>query len=485
MKHLYPALWQRLPLFGLLWLTATLVGQQPTDSLNCTYRLKVASQYIAYYGNVSEKMLQEIQASALPCYNGSANALFVEGMLALYAATDDLAASTAYSLIEQAAKLNHPKAATTLGFLRKEGKGCQLDLEASVAWFEYAYELGDEEAAYALGYYYLKGLGSIRQNYRKAFEWFEKSQYPMAQHWRASCMYYGYGTDANPQEALQTLQEIPTSNSHFLHTRLAADTLQTDWTAKIDTTYMEVAQAFLEGQLHYEYLNVENERLAQAPKGVLLSLDWSETAIINTQKIALGQTYKDALNIDYALTVNDSLSREGYGWAYGNEVLYDNFWLKLPNRFAGHTDNLVLDCDIHSIAYYRTMHNGQAYLVGTLDGWVANYNEPTPPLVVVLEDNGLSEAEAAGLNTQLDFIKTYPNVFRNDLLISFTLDQPAQAGAQLLHYDTMTPLPLLPTQTYEAGQQIIRYDASELPYGLYVIQVQAADQLHTKLIVKK
>jgi hypothetical protein len=49
----------------------------------------------------------------------------------------------------------------------------------------------------------------------------------------------------------------------------------------------------------------------------------------------------------------------------------------------------------------------------------------------------------------------------------------------------MTSLPLLPSQTYEAGQQLIRYDASELPYGLYVIQVQAEDQLHTKLIVKK
>jgi hypothetical protein len=485
MKHQYPALWHQLSLLGFLWLTTALVAQPLADSLNCDYRLKVASQYIAYYGNASDQMLNEIEASASPCYNGSANALFVEGMLTLYTASDDQAASIAYSLIEQAAKLNHPKAATTLGFLCKEGKGCQLDLEASVDWFEYAYELGDEEAAYALGYYYLKGLGSIRQNYRKAFDWFEKSQYPMAQHWRASCMYYGYGTDANPQEALQTLQEIPTSNSRFLHTQLATDTLQTDWTAQIDTTYVEIAKAFLEGQLDYEYLNVENERLTQAQKGVLLALDWSETEIISGQNLGLKQTYKDALNMDYTLVVNDSLSRTGYGLAYGNEVLYDNFWLELPNRFVGHADNLILDYDIHSIAYYRTEHNGQAYLVGTLDGWVANYNEPTPPLVVVLEDNGLSESEAAGLETQLDFIKTYPNVFRNDLLISFGLDKPSLTGAQLLHYDTMTSLPLLPSQTYEAGQQLIRYDASELPYGLYVIQVQAEDQLHTKLIVKK
>ena len=71
MKYQYPDLWHQLPLLGWLWLTTALVAQPPADSLNCDYRLKVASEYLCDFGFASHVMIEEIKASVINCDNNS------------------------------------------------------------------------------------------------------------------------------------------------------------------------------------------------------------------------------------------------------------------------------------------------------------------------------------------------------------------------------------------------------------------------------
>jgi len=97
----------------------------------------------------------------------------------------------------------------------------------------------------------------------------------------------------------------------------------------------------------------------------------------------------------------------------------------------------------------------------------------------------LSEEEETTLNSQRDFIKTYPNTFESDFLISYELDKSASVWGELVHYATLENIPIVAGEIQDSGKHIIRYDGSGLKSGLYVIRLQVDDQHYTKLIVKK
>ena len=91
------------------------------------------------------------------------------------------------------------KAACIMGILYKDGIGCPIDYNKARVWFSFAYTAGSDKAAYSLGYLYLKGLGDVEQDYSKAIEWFEKSNYGMAIHWLSKCYYFGLGVEENKE----------------------------------------------------------------------------------------------------------------------------------------------------------------------------------------------------------------------------------------------------------------------------------------------
>ena len=93
----------------------------------------------------------------------------------------------------------------------------------------------------------------------------------------------------------------------------------------------------------------------------------------------------------------------------------------------------------------RVAFQGEHYLLGFVDAWNINYNEPTPPMILFLKDEytGLSEEEETTLNSQRDFIKTYPNTFESDFLISYELDKSASVWGELVHYATLENIPIV------------------------------------------
>jgi len=458
--------------------------EESVDSLKCENRLRVASQYLAYYENASDSLLEEIAHSTSNCNDGSPNAFFVRGMLGLYTAASEKEMASAFKDIEQAAQLGHPKAATTTGMLYKEGTGCVLNLEASEQWFKKAYKLGDLEAAYALGYFYLKGLGTISQNYRRAVKWFERSGYPMAKHWLAFCEYFGYGMPKNSTNALKNLEENGIENSLFLHSFLeeyAKDSVN------ISLQGQPLVEAWLQGNLDEKTIRVENKRLKGVEKGVLIELDWSGNDVKRIDPIEFKTIYKDDESFKYRLVLQDSILLEGKGMAYENEAYYENAQLGFENLHPDHEVDTQLFYAINTVSYSRVAFQGEHYLLGFVDAWNINYNEPTPPMILFLKDEytGLSEEEETTLNSQRDFIKTYPNTFESDFLISYELDKSASVWGELVHYATLENIPIVAGEIQDSGKHIIRYDGSGLKSGLYVIRLQVDDQHYTKLIVKK
>ena len=76
----------------------------------------------------------------------------------------------AIPLLQQAAKMGHPKAQATLGIAYQDGNGVKVDDRAAAYWFGLAAAQGHRASQYALGGMYEEGEGGLPRDKRKATE---------------------------------------------------------------------------------------------------------------------------------------------------------------------------------------------------------------------------------------------------------------------------------------------------------------------------
>jgi len=87
---------------------------------------------------------------------------------------------TIYNLVKPCADQGDIDAICLMGILYKDGIGVEQDFDKALEYFEESAILNHDKALYALGYFYMKGLGSIEQDYEAAVSFFEESIDPMA-----------------------------------------------------------------------------------------------------------------------------------------------------------------------------------------------------------------------------------------------------------------------------------------------------------------
>ncbi|MEL6919101.1 MAG: tetratricopeptide repeat protein, partial [Bacteroidota bacterium] len=121
-----------------------------------------------------------------------------------------------FKKVRSLAEAGHGEAHALLGEMYKDGAGTRLNFNKARKHFKKAHELGSAMGAYSLGYMYLKGLGNVPQDYKKAVKWFEQSNDAMAWHWLAKCHYHGYGVPADRERAMNMLKRNPIDNSRVL-----------------------------------------------------------------------------------------------------------------------------------------------------------------------------------------------------------------------------------------------------------------------------
>ena len=138
---------------------------------------------------------------------------------------------------------------------------------------------------------------------------------------------------------------------------------------------------------------------------------------------------------------------------------------------------------------------GTHYLIGEIESYIPEWNEPSTPMRFVLtkesvttENNiEISEEVLQALATQKNsFIKLYPNPFESDLIVAYTLKEPSHIQIKLINILDMTQ-----THTIEQGKQQqtgdyrYHFDGSTLKKGLYAVSIYVNGVKKTKLIVKK
>lgn len=484
-----------LSLIITLGITEHAFGQQETPD-PCLHRLEVANTYLTAYENPDKTLLSEIKNSITNCMDtNNADALYIKGMLLLQENPTEEQKQEAFALIEQAAAQNHANAMGQLGDLYKGGIGTSLDFDKALEWYQKAADLGNQKAAFKIGYIYLKGLGTADQDYDKAIRWFAASTYPMAKHWLAISTHHGYGTQKNTDLAIQILTDNDILNSKYLAEELAITQQEATQHQTTDTHTNPANTSDVANQVTVETANptvasFDITALADTYTGRWVMYDWSGQHIIKSIPITIEldyDSYEDELT--YTLSINGN-EKKGTAMRLDDAAYFEDLSLSMDRIYKDNPDQSALIYDIQSIRFSKNNLVGVDYLVGEVMTYVPAWQEPGAPIQIILQQTSsewdVSNEALAAFATQSEFIKLYPNPFETELLVQYELDQPAQVHASIVSLHNPSQQRVIDAGTSKAhGKQLYRIDGSDLPRGMYVIQIQVDDQTHTKLVVKQ
>ncbi|WP_010178990.1 T9SS type A sorting domain-containing protein [Aquimarina agarilytica] len=481
------------------------INAQNTDSNTCDFKVNEAKILLTGSDVILKNETKAIEILSQCANDGNPEALYIIGMLYKNGHIFEKDTKKAFSYIEKSALQNNPKATCELGILYKDGIGCKLNFNTAIDWFRKAYDLGNHKASYSLGYLYFKGFGNIDQDYAKAIEWFKKSEYPMAKHFLGICNYFGYGLPVDKDKAF----ELFLNNPKALKSEILATFLD------IDSDELNTNNTLIDKELSTERLNeivsitADNENEKKYPQiidknqllgkwtGKLVELDWSGSMILRNLNSSLIFNSNEITNdLNYQLIVNDKTTHND-GILLDNNFYLNKSEIDLPKVYQDSETKFNLNYNILSINDIEIKEiNKIRYLVANIETKITDWNEPGPPMLLVLgntkalTDNGqeidLNLIEALTKLKDDSFIKLYPNPFKNDLLIQYDLSEDSLTSVEVYSFSGQFTQTIVTNEQQKAGKHIYHVDGSTYPQqGLYVVRVTSNDILHTKLIIKE
>ncbi len=473
--------------FRLLWIalcvSISIVHAQETD---CDFNFREALFYLKVDANFAKDSLKSVRLLE-PCVEkGFDKAQILMGRLYQAQKTKE-GDKKAFDLFKKAAQQSNAVAMADLGVLYKYGRGCKLNFNKARKWFKKSAELGNNKAAYSLGYLYLKGFGSIEQDYTKAVKWFKQSNYKMAKYWLGVCYLKGYGVTKDSQKASGLL------GKDFIASNLNTSTNEnTNPTTKIETSALVTSESIAEPNNTKE--KITQDFLLGNWKGTLLKLDWSKKQIEAKKEISIGfqldsltGTLKSILSIDKDVIKDDVLKID-------NSIYFENTSVLLPHDSYKETIPNTLSYEILSSDLNVKTVNGITYLVANIESYIKNWNEAGMPLRLVLKkketfnntDEELSDDALIALSEQANnFIKLYPNPFKEDLIISYSLKEQATVKVLLSDLQGGIKTVLENNKTQEKGDYRYFLDGTHLKKGAYVVSVFVNNERKTRVIIKK
>jgi len=472
-----------MKLLLFLFLTAFSLSAQEQD-LNCSYNIEEALFYLKGSTSIEKDTLKAIEYLK-PCASiGNTEAQLILGHLYVNDA-DELIVRKGFKLIKESAKEDNPLAAQRLGFLYKYGIGCQLNYQKAIKWFQKAYELGNDEGAYSLGYFYLKGLGDIPQDYTKAVHWFEKSKSDMANYWLGVCYLNGDGVAKDINKANELLgtdyQEEQTAST----TSTTSDEITNTNNEKINS---------IESLQETTSEDLKETQLYGKWTGILLKKDWSQSRVEHNIPISLTISYnteKDQTN--YTWEIEDQ-TINGSAFFVDNTIYYDFLQFHLPHNAYHEKIPSTLDYQILSSDLSIASLENNRYLIGTLESYIPDWDEKGEPMEFILSEknssteNGflISQETLQALASQKEhFIQLYPNPFVSDLIIAYSIENAGNTKIQVSSFDGMQNFTVCENHKQDAGNYQYHFDGDNLKKGIYIVNIYVDGIKKTRLLIKK
>jgi len=474
---------KRIRLLLILCFTIS-ITVKAQEQLDCDFNLREAIFYLQGDENFKRDTLKSINYLQ-PCIEkGVAEAEIL--LCRIYASqTEKGQHKKAFNIQKKLAKKGHVIAVGDLGVLYKYGIGCRLNFNKARKWFKKGAALGNNKAAYSLGYLYLKGFGNIDQNYSKAVKWFLKSNHPMAKYWLGVSYYYGDGVNQNIEKA-----------NELLGTNFDNVPLETQRNSSTETSSSEVSN-HLESQDEKtdNALPVSDENLIGKWSGKLLKFDWSGKKIRQKNDFILEIKHDSVTeNLVYDLKINDQEYKEEIISRIYNELYFDEIYINLPHDSFSEDLPKNLDYQFLSTEVSIKKIHGFTFLTGNIKNYINAWDESGAPLKFVLKkketfaniEQEFFDEILTALSTQEDnFIKLYPNPFKTDLIISYTLDMPSFVEVKLTDIQGTKNELIKKGSEQEAGVHRYYFDGSNLDNGIYVVTVVVNNEKKTRIIIKK
>ena len=468
-------------LLVLCYFTTTIQAQ---EQLDCDFNLREAIFYLQGDENFKRDTLKSINYIQ-PCIEkGVAEAEIL--LSRIYASqTEKGQHKKAFKILKKLAKKEHAIAAGDLGVLYKYGIGCRLNFNKARKWFEKGAALGNDKAAYSLGYLYLKGFGDIAQHYGKAVKWFEKSTHPMAKYWLGVSYYYGDGVDQNTDKANELLGTNFENVPQETHTNSSAETSSNGASNQSEFNDEKTDNA----------LPVSNENLIGKWSGKLLKFDWSGKKIRQKNDFVLEIKHDSVTeNLVYDVKINDQEYKEEIVSRIDNELYFDQIYINLPHH--SFSEHIAKDLDYQFLSTQVSIKNmhGITFLTGNIKNYLNAWDESGAPLKFVLKkkeafansEQELSDEILTALSAQEDnFIKLYPNPFKTDLIISYTLDLPSFVAVKLTNIQGTNIELIKKGSEQQPGDHRYYFEGSNLEKGIYVVTVVVNNERKTRIIIKK
>jgi len=469
-------------LLVLCYLTTTITQAQSQS--DCDRNFREALFYLKGDKNFKRDTIKSINYLQ-PCIEkGEAKSKIL--LTRIYTSqTDKDLHKKAFKMLKKMAKKENAFAAGDLGVLYKYGIGCRLNLNRERKWFEKGAELGNDKAAYSLGYLYLKGFGDIYQNYTTAVKWFEKSNHDMAKYWLGVSYYYGDGVTQNIAKA-----------NELLGTNFENSATQTQSNSSSETSSSTVSnQSESQDENCDNTMPVSDENLIGEWSGKLLKFDWSGKKIRQRNDFSI-EIKKDSVteNLVYDLKINDQEYKEEIIDRIDNEVYFDEIYANLPHQSFSEDIADHLEYQFLSTKMSIKKIHGFTFLTGNIVNYINEWNESGAPIKYVLKkketfansDQELSDEILTALSAQEDnFIKLYPNPFKTDLIISYTLDMPSFVEVKITDIQGAMNEIIQKESEQEAGDHRYYFEGSNLKKGIYVVTVFVNNEKKTRIIVKK
>ncbi|MFD2588427.1 tetratricopeptide repeat protein [Croceitalea marina] len=375
-----------------------------------------------------------------------------------------------------------------LGLLQKKGIGKKANLKKSLKSFKKSFELGNKDAAYAIGYYYLKGLGNVQQDYKKAYKWFNKSKSPMAQHWLGKMYFFGFGEKVNKQKAIQLLK-----NNQLLNSQVLVKQFEKNKESELELP--KNLNAFIKDkkiQSMYDLKNYDripiHSELEGEWEGNLIELDWSKEKIIKINPVEFSFTKETNINnrLNVKTIINDSIA---YAPGTYNSGLLDlnRLTLSIRKKYTDYENFSHLKVQLNSLEIRKITLNGHDYLLGRVNNYIPLWNEKGRPMIILLKkkDKDWDNAQSAFKEQAADFIRLYPNGFENYFLINFDLPEDSKVKVEILnHYGTPNYQKVFYNGMKTTGNHTLEINNPPSEKGQYVVSVTANGHTENKIIIK-
>jgi hypothetical protein len=402
------------------------------------------------------------------------------GIMYLKGTGTDTSYSEASRWFEKAAMAGYANAYYNLGIMHKYAYGFPVNYSKAFEYFTKAADLGSTQGQYIKGFMLYKGLG-CKQDYNAAMELFNKSKdYTPSIYMIGICYRNGFGVKQDTAIARQWLNKAAAAHFYQATEELACslpENQNSHGLLKAVRVYDNNIPATFKRVKH----NISSKNISGLYSGYIITYDWSGQYVLKLESLKL-QLNATGDSISGLWTESDTLKANISALSNDSNLIFTNaqysrvdHYHHKPVPWQFKTGNLEIIDNGNSV---QLSGNIQLYSPLTM--------EPEKPLYITVSRDALTGSNTVPADTKINsdqVFLAYPNPFKNELNLVFSLDKTASV--------LVTVYSISGKKVYEANFSACPQGSNTLILpliinpGIYNVTIQYGCTVLTRTVVKQ